>query len=354
MVPTVSERGTAVPPRAVSPRVTVVIPNWNGERFLEICLGSLRTQTFRDFKTLLVDNGSSDGSVAFVEENFPEVRVVRLPENLGFSAAVNAGIKASKADLVALLNNDTEVDPGWLEALVRAADDHPEAGFFASKLVDYRDRRLLDGAGDALRRSGLPYRLGHGEIDRGQFEREAFVFSACAAAALYRREMLNDIGLFDEDFFSNCEDWDVGFRAQLAGYRCVYVPGSVVYHVGSASTGGQKSALNTRLGAQNGVNVLVKNLPATLTGKTLPFIIAGLISRLTVTALSPGLLRAYLSGLVGAGRLLPTMLKKRREIQKRRRVSDDYVMRLLRESSRHVAASRLRRIRDWIALHLSR
>jgi GT2 family glycosyltransferase len=340
--------------RPASPRVTVVIPNWNGERFLEICLGSLRTQTFRDFETVLVDNGSSDGSVAFVEENFPEVRVVRLPENLGFSAAVNAGIKASKADLVALLNNDTEVDPGWLEALVRAADDHPEAGFFASKLVDFNDRRLLDGAGDAVRRSGLPYRLGHGEIDRGQFEREAFVFSACAAAALYRREMLNDIGLFDEDFFSNCEDWDVGFRAQLAGYRCVYVPGSVVYHVGSASTGGQKSALNTRLGAQNGINVLVKNLPATLIGKTLPFIIAGQISRLTVTALSPGLLRAYLSGLVGAGRLLPTMLKKRREIQKRRKVSDDYIMRLLRESSRHVAASRRRRIRDRIELRLSR
>jgi GT2 family glycosyltransferase len=267
---------------------------------------------------------------------------------------VNAGIQASEAELVALLNNDTEQHPGWLAALVRAADEHPEAGFFASKLVDYRDRRLLDGAGDAVRRSGLPYRLGHGEIDRGQFESEAFVFSACAAAALYRREMLNDIGLFDEDFFSNCEDWDVGFRAQLAGYRCVYVPGSVVYHIGSASTGGQKSALNTRLGARNGINVLVKNLPATLIGKTLPFILAGQLSRLAITALSPGLLRAYLSGLVGAGRLLPSMLKKRREIQKHRRVPDDYVMRLLRESSRHVAASRRRRILDRIELRLSR
>jgi GT2 family glycosyltransferase len=267
---------------------------------------------------------------------------------------VNAGIQASEAELVALLNNDTEQHPGWLAALVRAADEHPEAGFFASKLVDYRDRRLLDGAGDAVRRSGLPYRLGHGEIDRGQFENEAFVFSACAAAALYRREMLDDIGLFDEDFFSNCEDWDVGFRAQLAGYRCVYVPSSVVYHIGSASTGGKRSALNTRLGTQNGINVLVKNLPATLIGKTLPFILAGQISRLAITALSPGLLRAYLSGLVGAGRLLPSMLEKRREIQKHRRVPDDYVIRLLRESSRRVAASRRRRILDRIELRLSR
>jgi len=354
MVPTVIERGPVVPPEVVPPRVTVVVPNWNGERFLEICLSSLRLQTFRNFETLLVDNGSSDGSVGFVEENFPEVRVIRLPENRGFSAAVNAGIMVSEANLVALLNNDTEVDPGWLEALVRAAAEHPEAGFFASKLVDFRDRRLLDGAGDALRKSGLPYRLGHGERDRGQFEREAFVFSACAAAALYRRSVFEEIGLFDEDFFSNCEDWDVGFRAQLAGYRCVYVPGSVVYNVGSASTGGQKSALNTRLGAQNGINVLVKNLPAALIAKSLPFVLAGQLSRLAVTALSPGLFRAYLSGLAGARRLLPRMLKKRREIQKRRRVSDDYVMRLLRESSRHVAASRRRRIRDRIALRLLR
>jgi hypothetical protein len=128
----------------------------------------------------------------------------------------------------------------------------------------------------------------------------------------------------------------------------------VVYHVGSASTGGQKSALNTRLGAQNGINVLVKNLPAALIGRSLPFILAGQISRLAITALSPGLLKAYLSGLAGAGRLLPMMLKKRREIQKRRRVPDDYVMRLLRESSRHVAASRRRRTRDRIELRLSR
>src|SRR5215207_10727004 len=338
----------------VPPLVTVVIPNWNGESFLEVCLGSLRRQSFRDFETVLVDNGSTDGSIALVRRDFPEVRVVCLSENLGFSAAVNAGIMASEANLVALLNNDTEVDPGWLEALVRAADDHPEAGFFASKLVDFHDRRLLDGAGDAVRLSGLPYRLGHGERDRGQFEREAFVFSACAAAALYRRSVFEEIGLFDEDFFSNCEDGDLSFRAQLAGYRCVYIPDAVVYHIGSASTGGQKSALNTRLGAQNGINVLVKNLPAALTWRSLPFILAGQLSRLAVTALSPGLLRAYLSGLVGAGRLLPKMLRKRREIQKRRRVPDDYVVRLLRESSRHVAASRRRRIRDRIALRLSR
>jgi GT2 family glycosyltransferase len=255
---------------------------------------------------------------------------------------------------VALLNNDTEQHPGWLAALVRAADEHPEAGFFASKLVDYRDRRLLDGAGDAVRRSGLPYRLGHGEIDRGQFENEAFVFSACAAAALYRREMLDDIGLFDEDFFSNCEDGDLSFRAQLAGYRCLYVPDAVVYHVGSASTGGKRSALNTRLGTQNGINVLVKNLPATLAWRMLPSIVAGQLSRALTIGLSPGGARAYLEGLAGARLHLPSMLEKRREIQKHRRVPDDYIRGLLRDSARQAAGSQRRRIRDRMLLRLGR
>jgi GT2 family glycosyltransferase len=339
----------------LSPRVTVVVPNWNGEKFLDTCLSSLQEQTFQDFETVLVDNGSTDGSVAFVEENFPEVRVVRLPENRGFSAAVNAGIRSSTTEFVALLNNDTEQDPGWLGALVHAADGHPEAGLFASKLVDFRDRRLLDGAGDALRSSGLPYRLGHGEVDRGQFDEPAFVFSACAAAALYRRELFRRIGLFDEDFFSNCEDGDVSFRAQLAGYRCLYVPGSVVYHIGSASTGGKRSTTNTRLGTQNGINLLVKNLPATLAWRLLPSIVTGQLARVLVVVLSrDGLFRAYLSGIVGAWRLLPKMLKKRKSIQKRRRVSDDYVRRLLGESSRQAAESQRRRIRDQIRVRFER
>jgi GT2 family glycosyltransferase len=352
MVPTVSERGPVVPPEVVPPRVTVVIPNWNGERFLEICLGSLRTQTFRDFETLVVDNGSSDGSIELARRDFPKVRVISLDKNRGFSAAVNVGIMVSEANLVALLNNDTEVDPGWLEALVRAAAEHPEAGFFASKLVDFRDRRLLDGAGDALRKSGLPYRLGHGERDRGQFEREAFVFSACAAAALYRRSVFEEIGLFDEDFFSNCEDGDLSFRAQLVGYRCLYVPDAVVYHMGSASTGGKRSSTTTRLGTQNGMNLLVKNLPAALVWRLLPSIVAGQLARAVTVGLSPGGRRAYLNGLAGALRLLPRMLKKRREIQKRRRVSDDRVRWLLRESARQAAASQRRRIRDQFLLRL--
>ena len=335
-------KGKGVPPKALSPRATVVVPNWNGERFLSSCLGSLGGQSFEDFETFVVDNGSTDGSVALVGRDFPEVRVLSLDENRGFSVAVNAGIKFSTSEYVALLNNDTEVDPGWLEALIRAADSHPEAGFFASKLVDFDDRRVLDGAGDALRRSGLPYRLGHGEPDHGQYDRAAFVFGACAGAALYRRGMLDDVGLFDEDFFANCEDGDLSFRAQLAGYRCLYVPESVVYHMGSA-TFGKRSPTATRLGTQNSLCMLVKNLPAPLVPAFLPFVAAGQISRLVVTA-STHTLRAHLEGLAGALHLLPLMLKKRREIQERRRVPVEYVRQLLKESTRAAGASLRRRL----------
>ncbi len=332
---------------------SVVVPNWNGLNVLDTCLGSLRKQSFAGFQTVLVDNGSTDGSAGYVARNFPEVRVVSLGENRGFSAAVNAGIKASDTELVVLLNNDTEQHPRWLEALVRAAGAHPEAGFFASKLVDFRDRSVLDGAGDALRLSGLPYRLGHGEKDRGQYDRPGYVFGACAAAALYRREMLEEVGLFDEDFFAYCEDGDLSFRAQLAGYRCLYVPEAVVYHIGSASTGGKRSPTATRLGTRNGLGLLVKNLPAPLLPRFLPFLVPGQLSRL-VTAAASGVWRDHLRGVGEAARLLPLTLRKRREVQKRRRVSDEYVLRLLRGSSRAAARSLVRRLRDQLLTRLGR
>lgn len=346
-------RARTAPSEAVAPRVTVVIPNWNTRRFLGPCLGSLRRQAFGDFETVLVDSGSTDDSLDFVAKNLPEVRTVALGENRGFSGAVNAGIKASGAEFVVLLNNDTEQDPGWLAALVEAADTHPESGLFASKMVNFRDRRLLDGAGDALRWSGLPYRLGHMELDRGQYGRQAYVFGACAAAALYRRSLFEEIGAFDEDFFAYCEDGDVSFRAQLAGYRCLYVPDAVVYHVGGASTGGKRSATATRLGTRNSLSLLVKNLPLSAVPHVLPFFVAGQLARL-LTAAATGSLGAHLEGVVGAWRHLPLMLEKRGEVQKRKRVSDAEIRRLLRGSSLAAAASIARRLRDRFWSRLAR
>lgn len=328
-------------------RVTVVIPNWNGERFLDLCLGSLRKQSFGEFATILVDNGSEDDSLDFVAENFPEARIITLAENRGFAAAVNAGIEASETEYVVLLNNDTEQDRGWLEALVRAAEDHPESGLFASKLVDFHDRGVLDGAGDAMRLSGLPYRLGHGERDTGQFDTPGYVFGACAAAALYRKALFDEVGLFDEDFVSYCEDGDLSFRAQLAGYRCFYVPEAVVYHMGSASTGGKRSETATRLGTRNSLSLLVKDLPLSAVPHILPFFVLGQAARLA-TAAAMGTLRAHLEGVAGAWRHLPLMLEKRAGIQKQKRVSDAEVRRLLLQSSLAATASIARRLRDGV------
>ena len=327
--------------------VTVVIPNWNGKRFLDLCLGSLRDQSFRAFETIVVDNGSSDGSIDFVREHFPEVDVVDLGENRGIAAAFNIGVEASDTEFVALLNNDTEQDQRWLGALVRAANAHPESGLFASKLVDFHDRRVLDGAGDAMRLSGLPYRLGHGEIDRGQFDEPGYVFGACAAAALYRKSLFEEIGNFDEDFVSYCEDGDLSFRAQLAGHRCNYVPDAVVYHMGSASSGGKRSPTATRLGTQNSLNLLVKDLPLSAVPHILPFFVLGQFARL-VTAAATGTLRVHLEGLVGAWRHLPLMRQKRAEIQKRKQLSDAEVRKLLRKSSLAAAASIARRLQDRV------
>ena len=328
-------------------RVSVIIPNWNTRRYLGPCLRSLREQTFRDFEVILVDSGSEDDSLSFVAENFPEVHLIALGENRGFSGAVNAGIGASDSELVVLLNNDTEQDPAWLATLVRAAEGHPKAGSFASKLLDFRNRQVLDGAGDALRKSGLPYRLGHGERDLGQFDKPTPVFGACAAAAMYRREMFDDIGTFDEDFFAYCEDGDLSFRAQLAGYSCLYVPGAVVYHVGSASTGGKRSPTATRLGTRNSLCLLVKNLPSALVPGILPAFVAGQLSRLAVTTLT-GVLPAHLKGLAQALRLLPLMLRKRRLIQRRRRIPVSRIGELLDHSSRGAQASIRRRIRHTL------
>ena len=337
----------------MSVSVTVVIPNWNGLEFLEICLTSLREQSFKNFETVLVDNGSTDGSRVFVRQNFPEVRYIALTANKGFSAAANAGIEASDSEYVALLNNDTEVDPGWLEVLTQAAGSHLEAGFFASKLINFHDRRFLDGAGDALRLSGLPYRLGHSEKDRGQLDVPSSVFGACGAAAMYRRAMLEEVGLFDEDFGSYCEDGDLSFRSQLAGYGCLYVPDAVVYHMGSASTGGKRSATATRLGTRNSLSLLVKNLPLNVMPHVLPFFAFGQLARLLTSAVT-GTLRAHVEGLLEARRYLPLMLEKRRRIQKNKKVSDTEVRRILWRSQIAATKSIMRRLCDSIGRSLRR
>jgi len=216
-----------------APKASVIIPTWNGLELLCATLESLETQTLRAFEVIVVDNGSTDGTVERLAPIFPRVRWIRLEENRGFAAAVNVGIRASRAEIVALLNNDAVADPGWLGALVDALERYPHAGSAASRMLRFDDRTRIDSAGVQLGLYGS--QIGEGEENGEEFNQEREVFAACAGAAAYRKAALHEVGLFDERYFAYFEDVDIGARLQLAGYRCVYVPAAVVYHHGSAT-----------------------------------------------------------------------------------------------------------------------
>jgi len=298
--------------------IDVVVPNWNGKAFLQTCLDSLQRQTFRDFEVIVVDNGSRDGSVEFVKSNYLAVRAISFPENRGFSAAVNAGIAASSGDFIALLNNDTEAHPDWLVELYDALMDDPSAGFCASLMVDFHDRTVVDSAGNRYTRGGIAYRIGKGQ-PVSHFTERRYVFGACAGAAIYRRAMLEDIGCFDEDFFALYEDVDLDLRAHLMGYKCMFVPTAVVYHMGGATTGGH-TPLTAQLNARNSLWVQVKNLPTELWLKYLPRIL-WVRQKAWRSYQKKKLGATYAQGLLQAMTGMRRMLVKRREIQRRRVIS---------------------------------
>ncbi len=242
------------------PCVVVIVLNWNGQHFLERCLSALRAQAFQDFAVVLVDNGSTDGSVDFVRERFPTVEVIANPENRGFAAANNQAIRATRSEFVATLNNDTEADPRWLEELVRVAEREPQVGMCASKMLFADQPDVINSAGIAIDRAGIAWDWRGGERDNPEEQEPMEVFGACAGAALYRRAMLEEIGLFDEDFFAYLEDVDLAWRAQWAGWQARFIPTARVlhYHSGTAREG---SPFKNRLLGRNKVWLIAKNYP---------------------------------------------------------------------------------------------
>ena len=220
-------------PGACDPRLTVIIPTWNRSRLLEQCLSSLARQRVT-CPVLVVDNGSTDSTRDMLESRFPGVQVLALGENQGFARAVNRGIRHCGSEYVALLNNDTEVDPGWVEAGLAAFEQNPSYWFLASRMMDYRSRERVDSAGDGYDRTGMPFKRGRGD-PRDRHNRTLPVLGASAGAAFYRRELFDRIGLFDEEYYMYLEDVDLSLRAQLAGHPCLYVPKAVVYHIDAAS-----------------------------------------------------------------------------------------------------------------------
>jgi GT2 family glycosyltransferase len=276
----------------------------------------------------MVDNGSEDGSLELVQNNYPEIKTVALPENLGFSVANNIAIQSVQTEYVALLNNDAVPHPEWLATLVSAFESHPKAGFAASKMLLYDNPGRIDRAGDVYTKAATALLRGRGQTS-DQYSRQEWIFGACAGAALYRKQMLDDIGLFDEDFFLLYEDVDLSFRAQLRGYKCLYVPEAVVYHRASSSIGND-SSISVYYSHRNLEWVYIHNMPAGLIKKTiLSHFIYIIVSFLFFLSKGRGMnfIRAKWDALKG----LKRALEKRRQIQSRKKVSDEYIWNLFTE-----------------------
>lgn len=276
-------------------KVSVIIPNYNGIQFLHGVLSTLREQTFRDFEIVLVDNGSTDGSCEYVNEHFPEVRLIPLLENYGFSRAVNEGIYAAKSPYALLLNNDTEVDKNFVGEMYRAIRRHPKAFSCSSRMIQFTDREKLDDAGDSYCALGWSFARGKGKGIH-TYEKEEQIFSACAGAAIYRISVFRKIGFFDDEHFAYLEDLDVGYRARIYGYENWYAPKAIVYHVGSGTSGSRYNQFKTRYSSRNNVYMIYKNMPVPQIILNLPLLLAGFGAKFAFFFLK-GMGREYAAGI---------------------------------------------------------
>ncbi len=315
------------------PKVSVVVLNWNGAHLLPDCLDSIRHQTFRDFEIIMPDNGSTDGSVELVNERYPEVNVVRFSKNFGFSRPVNEGIRRSRGEFIALLNNDTELDARYLEELVKAIAVDPGLGMCTPKMVYYDDPSLINSAGHACGPDGVVVDIGRGQPDAPWFNQPREILGACAGAALYRRKMLEEIGLFDRDFFISFEDADLNWRAQWAGWRARYVPTAVIKHREGVSRE-IRSKRAVFLGLRNTVHVWAKDWPLSSLLRHVLGLWRGLRTACS-SLMRRGDGTVLPLALLGAFAQMPRMLSRRRAIRRRRAAPVARFEELLAMGARH-------------------
>ena len=325
--------------------VGVVIANWNRKELLRACLDSLARQTHRSFEVLVVDNGSTDGSSGMVEEmakSYPvPLKLIANANNLGFCAANNQGIFSTDTELVALLNNDAEAEPGWLEALERAIRQGEDIGMAASKILVWEDPGRIDKCGHLIYPDGQNRGRGSGQTDHGQFDRVEEVLWPDGCAAMYRRAMLDDVGGFDEDFFAYADDAELGLRARWAGWRCLYAPDAVVRHHRGATLG-LGSARRLTLIERNRVLLAVKLFPWSLLWANGAFLLARIVAGMWAAVRNRGEMRHYpglggkftaaralLRGMAEALPRIPATLRKRRALLDKRRLTSRQVRRLL-------------------------
>jgi GT2 family glycosyltransferase len=307
-------------------KVSIIVVNWNGERFLKDCLSALSNQSYANREIILVDNGSSDNSVGLTRNNFPQVKVVGLTENKGFTGGNAAGLEVAQGAYIALVNNDTRADERWLESLLKPMLLDHTIGICASKLI-IAGAECIDSAGDGMTSAGVGFNRGH-RAHLASYSSLEPVFAACAAGALYRRKMIDEIGFLDEDFFLYGEDVDLSFRAQLAGWKCVYVPNAIMHHKGNA-TSVRLSDTHVYHHTRNLEFVWIKNMPAGLMLRFAHHKLLQEIGSFCYLCLRHGKWRPFLKAKRDALLMAPAMWKKRQAIQGRRRVPTSYIRSLL-------------------------
>lgn len=307
-------------------KVSIIVVNWNGERFLKDCLGALTCQSHPNYEIILVDNGSGDASVQLTRENFPQVKIVALSDNRGFTGGNAAGLEVVQGAYIALVNNDARPEETWLEKLIEPMLRDYTVGICASKLI-FENSRAVNSAGDGLTTAGVGFNRGLG-ADAVNFNESEWVFGACGAAVLYRRRMLDEIGFLDEDFFLYDEDTDLNFRAQLTGWKCAYVPTAVAYHVANA-TSKRLSDLHVYYHTRNLEFVWLKNMPFGIMLRFAHHKIIQELGSFCYLCLRHGKWGPFFRAKRDALKMSSVMLKKRAKIQAGKRVPNRYVRSVL-------------------------
>lgn len=287
--------------------VSVIIPNYNGIKFIDGCLNSLKNQTLKDFSIIVVDNASTDGSFELVKENYPFIKIIRMDKNYGFPRAVNEGIKVASTPFVILLNNDTEVHEAFVEKLLGGIKKSSHIFSCGSMMLDFYHRDHIDDAGGFYCALGYAYSRGKGQNSSGYSKSEE-VFFNCAGAAIYRKSIFDKIGYFDEDYFAYLEDVDIGYRARIHGYQNVFYPEAIVYHVGSGTSGSRYNSFKTSLSSRNNIYLIHKNMPLLQIIINLPFLIPGFLIKI-LFFIKKGMGKEYIAG-IRNGFLLSVKRKK--------------------------------------------
>ena len=274
--------------------VTIIIPNYNGKSLLENCFRTLENQSYKDFKVLVVDNGSTDGSTD-IKSDVLDVEWIALNENLGFCGAVNLAVQKTGTPYVILLNNDTETDKYFVEWLLRGIKKSDHIFSCGAQMIDYKNHEILDNAGDLYTAMGWAVARGKGRPCK-DYETSKRVFSCCAGAAIYRMDIMRKIGGLDEKHFAYLEDLDIGYRARIFGYQNWYAPKAKVYHVGSGTSGSRYNQFKIRYSSRNNIYLIYKNMPFLQIVLNLPFLLVGFGAKILFFA-SKGFGREYLAGI---------------------------------------------------------